>query len=224
MARQDPFYIIRGEVTDSLNDVQQKMSRFHGLISTNPERKEIAKQVETECNLIMWQLNELNSAVDVAAENPARFNLTSEELNSRRKWIDNTRRQVNGIKETLKTATAAPQLPPQDNKFQQANDKFLGGEFDKQQLIIKKQDQALDEIEQHVNRIGRMGRAIGEELEQHERLINELDSDVDTTHSRLKATAKKMQEIIRKSGSNTQLGIIVFLIVVLLVLAIFAFN
>ena len=29
----------------------------------------------------------------------------------------------------------------------------------------RKQDNALDEIEQHVNRIGRMGRAIGEELE-----------------------------------------------------------
>jgi hypothetical protein len=148
-----------------LNEVQQKMSRFHGLTATNPERKDIAKQVDTECNSIVWQvrrilcalcravalwastcnlrvllatcsqlrggilsysrhaqrgagivwlqhkwerhalaavlvhtaclqLNELNSAVDVAAENPARFNLTSEELASRRRWIEGTQRQA----------------------------------------------------------------------------------------------------------------------------------
>lgn len=34
-------------------------------------------------------------------------------------------------------------------------------------LPHRKQDDALDEIEQHVNRIGRMGRAIGEELDTH---------------------------------------------------------
>ncbi len=47
------------------------------------------------------------------------------------------RAQVKGIKETLKTATAAPATPPQDNKFQAANDKFLNSEYEKQQLIMK---------------------------------------------------------------------------------------
>jgi len=40
------------------------------------------------------QLNELGSAVSLAAADPARFNLTSEELGSRRRWIDSIRRQV----------------------------------------------------------------------------------------------------------------------------------
>ena len=48
-------------------------------------------------------------------------------------------------------------------------------------------------------------------------MLDELDQDVDTTHSRLKAAQKKMQELIRKSGSNTQLVLIVVLIVILVV-------
>mmetsp|Transcript_2681 Transcript_2681/g.4594 ORF Transcript_2681/g.4594 Transcript_2681/m.4594 type:complete len:225 (+) Transcript_2681:237-911(+) len=221
MARADPFYIIRGECTESLHEVQQKMSRFHGLTATNPERKEIAKQVETECTSILWQLNELTSAVDVAAENPARFNLTVEELSSRRRWIETTQRQVGGHKETLKTALATPAMPPQENRFAAANDKFLHGQQETQQLIMRGQDKQLDEIEQHVNRIGRMGRAIGDELGQQDIMITDLETDVDTTHSRLKATGKKMQDLIRKSGSNAQLGVIIFLIVTLVVLLIF---
>ena len=42
------------------------------------------------------QLDMLTEAVDVASENPARFNLTVEEIGSRRKWLETTRRQVWG--------------------------------------------------------------------------------------------------------------------------------
>lgn len=40
------------------------------------------------------QLNQLSEATDRAAENPARFNLTMEEVQSRRRWLDTTFRQV----------------------------------------------------------------------------------------------------------------------------------
>lgn len=56
-----------------------------------------------------------------------------------------------------------------------------------------------------------------------EELLNELDQDVDTTHSTLKAAQKKMQELIRKSGSNTQLVLIAVLIIILVLLSVFAF-
>lgn len=54
------------------------------------------------------------------------------------------------------------------------------------------------------------------------RMLDELDEDVDTTHSRLKATQKKVLDVIRRSGTNTQLALIAFLVVVLIVLAVFA--
>jgi hypothetical protein len=84
MARADPFYIVKSELSDQvgawwgaqaagkgrvvlpnpvvnecclqLNEVEQRLSRFHGLVASNPERKEIAKSVETECNSMTWQV------------------------------------------------------------------------------------------------------------------------------------------------------------------------
>ncbi len=47
-----------------LNEVQQKMSRFHGLTANNPERKDLAKQVETECNSIVWQVRRRRDGED----------------------------------------------------------------------------------------------------------------------------------------------------------------
>lgn len=46
-----------------------------------------------------------------AAGQPARFNLTADELAARRKWAGATRRSIEGMLETLRTATAAPANP-----------------------------------------------------------------------------------------------------------------
>lgn len=62
-----------------------------------------------------------------------------------------------------------------------------------------------------------------QELEHQGQLLDELDEDIDTTHSRLKAAQKKMLDVLKKSGSTTQLAVIGFLIVVLIILVVFAF-
>lgn len=48
------------------------------------------------CRHACMQLKEITGAVDKAATDPSRFNLTNEELSNRRRWIDNTGQQVSG--------------------------------------------------------------------------------------------------------------------------------
>lgn len=198
------------------------MSRFHGLTATNPERKMIAANVEKGCNSLANELNQLDAAVEQASENPQRFNLTPEELSSRRKWLNNTRRQLEGMKETLRTATAPPPPLPENRAVAQ-NQNFIKSQYEQQQLMLKKQDNDLDDVEAAVIRIARTNRVISTEVDDQGRLLDELDGDIDSTTSRLKAAQKKMQEIIRKSGSNTQLVLIVVLIAIVIGLSIFAF-
>jgi SYP6 family syntaxin len=54
-------------------------------------------------------------------------------------------------------------------------------------------------------------------------MLDELEEDVDTTGSRLKAAQKKIADVLRRSGTTTQLALIAFLVVVLIVVAVFAF-
>eukprot|EP00195_Chlamydomonas_chlamydogama_P007372 CAMPEP_0202903680 /NCGR_PEP_ID=MMETSP1392-20130828/25747_1 /ASSEMBLY_ACC=CAM_ASM_000868 /TAXON_ID=225041 /ORGANISM="Chlamydomonas chlamydogama, Strain SAG 11-48b" /LENGTH=204 /DNA_ID=CAMNT_0049590977 /DNA_START=73 /DNA_END=687 /DNA_ORIENTATION=- len=203
------------------------MTRYHGLQAGNPERKILTQQVEAGCESVRWQLSELTGAVERAAENPAKFNLTNEELSGRRRWIDNTRRQVDGVLDALKSAAAAPPPPSrqdaQKDRVAAANAKFVESEAMKQAMIVRQQDEQLDDIEAAVARIGRLGKAMGEELEGQQRLLGELDEDMDTTNSRLRATQKRMNEVIRAAGKNSQLCVIIFLSVVLVILSVIAF-
>jgi SYP6 family syntaxin len=179
------------------------------------------------------QLKELDSAVERASEEPARYNLTNEELSTRRRWIEMTRRQIEALQEGIKKASAAPPPPRgagfyddslSEERVREANNRFVGSELERQALITRQQDHQLDEIEMGVLRIGQMGRTIGEELESQQRILNALDDELDTTQTRLKATIKKINEIIRKSGGCSQLCVILVLLGVVIFLGYFLFS
>lgn len=163
------------------NDIQQKLNRFHTvswphrwqrmgssdilhsppqLASSHPERKEIARDVNEDCDSITEQLEMLSEAVETSSENPARFNLTMDEIGSRRKWISTQKQKVVGIKDSIKTITAGPKLPPVSEKALAENQAFLGSAIQRQEQIIKEQDTQLDGLARGIDTIQQMGDQI----------------------------------------------------------------
>jgi SYP5 family syntaxin len=66
--------------------------------------------------------------------------------------------------------------------------------------------------------------AAGEEVDLHTRLLDELDEDVDVTHTRLRAATKRIKQVMRNI-SNCRGGFIIFvLIITLVVVTIIAFK
>lgn len=56
---------------------------------------------------------------------------------------------------------------------------------------------------------------IGEEVDLHTRLLEDLDEDVDVTHSRLRAATKRVRHILKQS-SNWKGGMFIFLLIIVL--------
>ncbi len=68
-----------------------------------------------------------------------------------------------------------------------------------------------------------MALTIDEELSLHNRLLTELDEDVDVTHGRMRAAQKRVRQILRDSG-NMKFSCMAFglaLVLVLLVVMLF---
>ncbi len=58
MASADPFFAVRADVTDQYNALNQKLSQFHGLQVSNPQRKQLASKMESDSEFIksqVWQ-------------------------------------------------------------------------------------------------------------------------------------------------------------------------
>ncbi|BDA42077.1 probable Syntaxin-6 [Coccomyxa sp. Obi] len=232
-ASTDPFYLVKDDIQASLEKAKAQHARWQSLGKTNPDKKRLESEIEDECKSIAWQVDEMEKAVDVAEKNMARFGLSQAEISGRRKWVLQTRRQCESVMASLEashsvalnvgldTGTPTGKL---GSAAAQDNDRFINSEGDRQQLLLRQQDDELDQLGQHVERLGGLGREIHGELESQSRMLDELDEEVETTHHRLAAAQKKMNNVLKKMGMRGQLCLIVFLIIVLVLLLALIFS
>lgn len=65
---------------------------------------------------------------------------------------------------------------------------------------------------------------VNEELDLHRRLLDDLDEDVEVSHSRLKAAQKKLKIVMKRSGNCKSMCFTILLMVVLAVVLVIAFK
>lgn len=88
-----------------------------------------------------------------------------------------------------------------------------------QQQIMSQQDTELDQLEHSVATTKHVALQINEETTLHNRLLDELDGDVETTGNKLRVVQQKLKIIMGRSGS-CKLYLLIGLLLLLLVLVI----
>ncbi|PON91984.1 Syntaxin [Trema orientale] len=189
------------------------------------------------------KVDELDKTIAVAARDPALYGIDESELEKRRRWTSNARTQVSTVKKALKrgketgTGTTSanamrrelmrlpnPHGTDRSNPyFANDNDDFIASESDRQLLLIKQQDEELDELSASVQRIGGVGLTIHEELLQQEKIIEDLDKEMDSTSNRLDFVQKKVAMVMKKAGAKGQMMMILFLVVLFIILFVLVF-
>mmetsp|Transcript_31701 Transcript_31701/g.69281 ORF Transcript_31701/g.69281 Transcript_31701/m.69281 type:complete len:228 (+) Transcript_31701:122-805(+) len=89
-----------------------------------------------------------------------------------------------------------------------------------QRNIMQDQDTQLDDLSRIVSSTKHISMAIGEEVDLHNRLLDDLDHDIDTNQWRLKNATRKAMEIYKKSGSCKYMFVMISLVIGLVVLLI----
>ncbi|KAK8608048.1 hypothetical protein V6N13_023484 [Hibiscus sabdariffa] len=186
------------------------------------------------------KVDELDKAISVAARDPSWYGIDEMELESRRRWTGNARTQVGNVKkavvagkENVTTASAMHRelmrlpnshQPDRSNLYStEDNDDFIASESDRQMLLIKQQDEELDELSASVERIGGVGLTIHEELLAQEKIIDDLGNEMDSTTNRLDFVQKKVAMVLKKASAKGQCMMILFLLVLFIILFILVF-
>ncbi|KAH8941821.1 hypothetical protein BDL97_14G064800 [Sphagnum fallax] len=192
--------------------------------------------------MVAIQVEELDRATGVTERDPARFSIDSAEIERRKQWTASTCRQVQSIRHNLHSATqngSGIQLGMamsdrrelmrtgenhSPNSNQTVDDGFLTDKSGQQALIMKEQEEDLDDLSETIMRLGAVGLTIHEELSSQGRLIDELGNDMDTTATRLDFIQKHVSRVMKKAGWKGQLMAIVSLVVLLLILTFLIFS
>ncbi|CAM0885491.1 unnamed protein product [Alopecurus aequalis] len=229
---QDPFYIVREEIQASIGKLQTTFQRWEQVASNTGEYVHLTKELLTSCESIEWQLDELEKTITVASRDPAHYGLDEVELTRRRNWIGSSRNQVGTVRRAVdKGKSNSAMAKHQDfmgtssaNQYSsQDNDDYIDSESDRQLLLMRQQDDELDELSLSVQRIGGVGLTIHEELSGQERILNDLSLEMDTTSNRLDFVQKKVAAVMKKAGIKGQIMLILFLVVLFIVLFVLVF-
>ncbi|EYU20611.1 hypothetical protein MIMGU_mgv1a011514mg [Erythranthe guttata] len=241
---QDPFYIVKEEIQDSIDKLLSTFHKWERMPSDSGEQLRLTKELHVGCDSIQWQVDELDKAIAVASKDPALYGINEVELDKRRRWTSNAREQVKNVKKLVVngkelngTSTSnfneknreLSRLPnshqPDKSNYYggRDNDDFVSSESDRQMLLMRQQDEELDELTASVQVIGGVGRTIHEELLAQEKIMDELGMEMDSTSNRLDFVQKKVGMIMKKAGAKGQLMMILFLLLLFIILFVLVF-
>ncbi|KAL5759554.1 hypothetical protein ACOSQ2_018392 [Xanthoceras sorbifolium] len=241
---QDPFYIVKEEIQESIDKLQSTFHQWERIPSDTGEQVHLTKELLAGCESIEWQVDELDKAIGVASRDPSWYGIDQVELEKRRRWTSTARIQVGNMKKavlagkelngvgTTSASGMRRELMRLPNSHQadtsnhyagRDNDDFIQSESDRQLLLIKQQDEELDELSASVERIGGVGLTIHEELLAQEKIIDELGMEMDSTSNRLDFVQKKVAMVMKKAGAKGQFMMILFLLVLFIILFVLVF-
>ncbi|KAL7209059.1 hypothetical protein ACSBR1_030749 [Camellia fascicularis] len=241
---QDPFYIVKEEIQDSIDKLLSTFHKWERIPADSQEQQKLTKELLVGCESIEWQVDELDKAISVAARDPSWYGIDEAELDKRRRWTSTARTQVgnmkkkvvagnelddistsnvNGMRRELMRMPNSHQTDRSSQYAAQDTDDFISSESDRQLLLIKQQDEELDELSASVERIGGVGLTIHEELLAQEKIIDVLGMDMESTTNRLDFVQKKVGMVMKKAGAKGQLMMILFLVVLFIVLFVLVF-
>lgn len=240
---QDPFYIVKEEVQDSIDKLLSTFHKWERITSDSAEQQRLTKELLASCESIELQVDELDKAISVASSDPSMYGIDEVELDKRTRWTSNARVQVKNVKKSVVSGRDSnstsisdfsgmrrelmrlpnPQEDTSNRYAARQHDDFISSESDTQLLLIRQQDEELDELSASVERIGGIGLTIHEELLGQEKIIGELGTEMDSTSNRLDFVQKKVAMFMKKASAKGQIMMILFLLLLFIILFVLVF-
>lgn len=129
----------------------------------------------------------------------------------------------------MASATDEDEDPNRRNLFQPYRDSpsppgIDQSDMDNQQIhqyhsqVIRDQDEQLDRLGESIGRQHQLSIEIGDELDGHVALLDEVDGDVERHQGRLNGARRRLDRVRRSAGDNWSLMTIVGLIIILIIL------
>ena len=234
-AASDPYYVARDAVNQSVVELQTSLRSWEGLLSNDSGNARVfmdsTKMMLEDVERLEEDLTVIDSSIRVVESNPGRFPLRPGELEQRKQWAatqhrvcSDVRNRVNGPQAKAKVeadrkraAASAAEQSRQKRASEEVHAETIGSSKQVHEQIINQQDETLTELARVTDRLGQTAVVINTELQDQQRLLSELDRDVDRQAEKMNYVMGKMAKLLRTSDTK-QLMLVIVLVIVAIVL------
>ncbi|SCM04235.1 SNARE protein, putative [Plasmodium chabaudi chabaudi] len=205
----DPFYEAEREVHISVKKLQHMYSNWNSLPDKNSIlAKEKYYLMKDEIKYLNKDVDDLENSIDVVKKNTHKFNISNEEIENRTKSLKNIRAILNDVASDLTNTVLSPNNYMMD---------------DYNNMAINKQNDDLEELAESAERLHNAAITINTELKDQQRLLDELESEMDNSNEKMNFVTKKISDYLQTNNPKILslilylTGISIFLLFVLVV-------
>ncbi|KAJ5146373.1 t-SNARE [Penicillium bovifimosum] len=239
MEHADPFLQVQADVVSTLQTSRPLFSSYLRIRSlakspSNPELKQARAELEATLTELTADVNDLVESVRAIEQDPYRYGLELEEVQRRRKLVDDVGDEVEKMHQELQQAVSkADDALPNSTEFDAAleeeergrggEDYYASMEQQRQSELMHEQDEQLDGVFRTVGNLRQQADDMGRELEDQAVMINEVDTLADRVGGKLANGMSRIKHIVRKNEdtwSSFCIATLIFVLVLLLILLI----
>jgi member of the syntaxin family of t-SNAREs len=176
--------------------------------STSPELIEARNELQNVLRELQGDIEDLVETVKAVESDPYAFGLQIEEVQRRRRLVDEVGDEVMKMHEELvKTVQNAHKgkgpangsYLPDPSTFDDEDDYAAEFEQQRQQEIMQEQDQVLDGVFRTVGTLRQQADVFGHELEEQGQLLEEADVVADRVGVKLQSGMKRIGQVIKQN-------------------------
>ncbi|KAK1144410.1 hypothetical protein N8T08_005563 [Aspergillus melleus] len=247
MDHSDPFLQVQADVLSTLQTSRPLFSSYLRIRSlakspTNPELQQSRSELETTLTDLSADLDDLVESVRAIEQDPYRYGLELEEVQRRRKLVEDVGAEIEKMRQELQravTSSAAHTSPnhasglPNPAEFDdnallpsgedRGDDYYAAMEQQRQTELMHEQDEQLDGVFRTVGNLRQQANDMGRELEEQAVMIGEVDTLADRVGGKLQSGMSKIKYIVRKNEdtmSSFCIALLIFVLILLLILLI----
>mmetsp|Transcript_1832 Transcript_1832/g.2134 ORF Transcript_1832/g.2134 Transcript_1832/m.2134 type:complete len:271 (+) Transcript_1832:161-973(+) len=244
---EDPFYGFLDELWSRIQATQAKTQKWSRVLESantaqHPTFREDHKSLKQEVSQLLTNVQELEEVVYRIETNRANFpHISDEEVLSRKNSVVDMKKHVNAMKITLTSQKTVNKMRQDEqaalkakngpaememsvrNQSAKINSNFVAHQQQQQELIIQEQDGHLDDLHQSASRLNVLAENIHDEIEDQNRMLDDLSSDLDETQGRMEHALQRMDKLL-KSNNRCQTWTILSLILIAFVMFLLIAN
>eukprot|EP00747_Dinoflagellata_sp_TGD_P167594 gnl/TRDRNA2_/TRDRNA2_192274_c0_seq1.p1 gnl/TRDRNA2_/TRDRNA2_192274_c0~~gnl/TRDRNA2_/TRDRNA2_192274_c0_seq1.p1 ORF type:complete len:277 (+),score=74.48 gnl/TRDRNA2_/TRDRNA2_192274_c0_seq1:7-837(+) len=238
MSALDPYYVAKDDVQKNTRSLQQLHEEWKKLLNSENTAKsrrfqDVHSEISGELRQLEYDLQDINATIDMVEENRGRFQFDDSEIQSRKNFVKESRAALKEIQDSITSRQAMGKmesdkrqvLTTQANaaksdhseRIARDNDRFIENERQEQMQIRAQQDEQLDAIASSAQRLNYTAQVISTELQDQQRMLAELDEDIDKETEKLNFVMKRVGRLLKTSDSK-QLCVIIALFLLFVVL------
>ncbi|XP_002730935.1 syntaxin-8-like isoform X2 [Saccoglossus kowalevskii] len=217
-------------------EIIEKINERNRLLRTGSSHSKISGEIRLALRQFSRYLNNLKQDLMRASTS---YHLTQREFDRRQDMLDNLiskEKQLNdaflndshgnaGRTSLLHQGPRGTSFNPFDQEEPEDTRTMTVTDIrSQQQQIIQEQDQGLEALSQVISRQKQMGQHIGDELDEHNEIIDDLTSHIGRTDQRLLKETKHIKKVDKKSGNCAMMVIIVLLLIAIVIVAVVPFH